>query len=123
MSDVALYDIAGEFDQLKVWYQTHAPLAKQAQVPPHHATQNFDEIVKGLSDSEADYEAHRCLSCGNCFECDGCYGACPENAIIKLGPGNRYCVNEALCTGCAVCFEQCPCHAIVMEDIDLEASA
>ena len=31
----------------------------------------------------------RCLSCGNCFECDNCYAACPEDAIIKLGPGQR----------------------------------
>ena len=29
----------------------------------------------------------RCLSCGNCFECDGCLGACPEDAVIKLGVG------------------------------------
>ena len=28
--------------------------------------------------------------CGNCFECDGCFGVCPEGAIIKLGKGNRY---------------------------------
>ena len=35
--------------------------------------------------SEAIYEAGRCLSCGNCFECDGCLGACPEDAVIKLG--------------------------------------
>ncbi len=34
----------------------------------------------------ARYEAQRCLSCGNCFECDGCYSACPEHAVIKLGP-------------------------------------
>ena len=25
------------------------------------------------------------LSCGNCFECDNCYAACPEQAIVKLG--------------------------------------
>ncbi|MGB5590364.1 MAG: 4Fe-4S dicluster domain-containing protein, partial [Gammaproteobacteria bacterium] len=63
---------------------------------------------------EAVYEARRCLSCGNCFECDGCFGACPEDAIIKLGPERRYRFDFARCTGCAVCFEQCPCHAIQM---------
>ncbi len=26
----------------------------------------------------------------NCFECDGCFGACPEDAVIRLGKGNRY---------------------------------
>ena len=76
----------------------------------------FDEILKNLTEDEALFEASRCLSCGNCFECDGCYGACPEDAIVKLGPGKRYRVNYDNCTGCAVCYEQCPCHAIEMRD-------
>lgn len=74
----------------------------------------FDEIVSGLTEPEARYEARRCLSCGTCFECDNCFAACPEEAIIKLGPGKRYRIEYAKCTGCAVCFEQCPCHAIEM---------
>jgi Pyruvate/2-oxoacid:ferredoxin oxidoreductase delta subunit len=78
------------------------------------ASQGFDEIVAGLDEPEAVYEAQRCLSCGNCFECDGCYASCPEDAVIKLGPGRRYRFDYKLCTGCAVCFEQCPCHAIEM---------
>lgn len=101
-------------EQLQVWFRTHAPLQQQAHLAPEKAVGGFDEIVGGLSESEARYEAQRCLSCGNCFECDGCYGACPEGAIIKLGKGNRYEFNYALCTGCAVCYEQCPCHAIDM---------
>lgn len=75
---------------------------------------SFEEIFAGLSEAEARYEAQRCLSCGNCYECDNCYAACPEQAIIKLGPGQRYRVDYDKCTGCAVCFEQCPCHAIEM---------
>jgi Na+-translocating ferredoxin:NAD+ oxidoreductase RNF subunit RnfB len=75
----------------------------------------FDEIVAGLSEKEARYEATRCLACGNCFECDNCYAACPEQAIVKLGKGRFYRVELDLCTGCAACFEQCPCHAIEME--------
>jgi formate dehydrogenase (NADP+) beta subunit len=74
----------------------------------------FDEVVAGLTQEAARYEAQRCLSCGNCFECDGCYAACPQDAILKLGPGMRYAFDHAKCTGCAVCFEQCPCHAIEM---------
>lgn len=74
----------------------------------------FDEVVAGLSEKEAVREARRCLSCGNCFECDHCFAACPEDAILKLGPGRRYRYDYAKCTGCAVCFEQCPCHAISM---------
>jgi NADPH-dependent glutamate synthase beta subunit-like oxidoreductase len=74
----------------------------------------FEEIVAGLTQNSARYEAQRCLSCGNCFECDGCYAACPQSAVIKLGPGRRYEFDYAKCTGCAVCAEQCPCHAIDM---------
>ena len=61
-----------------------------------------------------EFEARRCLSCGNCFECDGCLGSCPEDAIIKLGKGFRYRFDYEKCTGCATCFEQCPVHAIEM---------
>ncbi len=74
----------------------------------------FEEVVSGLGEKEARYEAKRCLSCGNCFECDICYAACPEDAIQKLGPGRRYRFDYEKCTGCAVCFEECPCHAIEM---------
>ena len=56
----------------------------------------------------------RCLSCGNCIECDGCMGACPEDAVIKLGKGLRYRFDYTKCTGCGTCYEQCPVHAIDM---------
>jgi NADPH-dependent glutamate synthase beta subunit-like oxidoreductase len=75
---------------------------------------SFAEVLAGFTEREARREAQRCLSCGNCFECDNCYAACPERAIVKLGPGRRYRYDYAKCTGCAVCFEQCPCHAIEM---------
>ena len=76
----------------------------------------------GLAEAEARHEAQRCLSCGNCFECDNCYAACPEQAIVKLGPGQGYSVDHAKCTGCGTCFEQCPCHAIEMVADELTAS-
>ena len=74
----------------------------------------FDEVVSGLDATAARYEAQRCLSCGNCFECDNCFAACPETAIVRLGPTHGYHVDMDLCTGCAVCVEQCPCHAMEM---------
>jgi NADPH-dependent glutamate synthase beta subunit-like oxidoreductase len=102
------------FDKLHVWYYTDAGQRQQEALEIAERLASFDEVVAGLGEAEAQYEALRCLSCGNCFECDGCYGACPEHAIIKLGPGKRYRYDYDLCTGCAVCFEQCPCHAIEM---------
>jgi len=102
------------FEKLHVWYYTDAAQRPQGHLDIKARVSSFEEVVGGLSQKEALYEARRCLSCGNCYECDGCYGACPEDAIIKLGPGKRYRYNYDLCTGCAVCFEQCPCHAIEM---------
>jgi Pyruvate/2-oxoacid:ferredoxin oxidoreductase delta subunit len=97
-----------------MWYKTDAPQKEQDKLAPSIAIQSFDEVIAGLSEKAARFEAQRCLSCGNCFECDGCFGACPEDAIIKLGKGNRYKFNYDACTGCAVCYEQCPSHAIEM---------
>jgi NADPH-dependent glutamate synthase beta subunit-like oxidoreductase len=88
--------------------------SEQSVLQAGERVDSFSEIVAGLSEPAARHEAQRCLSCGNCFECDNCFAACPEQAIQKLGPGRRYRVDDALCTGCAVCFEQCPCHAIDM---------
>ena len=102
------------YRKLHMWYKTEAPQKEQDKLAPADAVRNFDEVIGGLSEPKARFEAQRCLSCGSCFECDGCYGACPEDAIIKLGKGNRYKFNYNACTGCAVCFEQCPCHAIEM---------
>ena len=102
------------YRKLHMWYQTDAPQKEQNKLAPAEAVKSFDEVIAGLPESEVKFEAQRCLSCGNCFECDGCFGACPEDAIIKLGKGNRYKFNYNACTGCAVCYEQCPCHAIEM---------
>jgi len=96
----------------------HLPVYSDADPSPQRAlaagerVSGFEEVVAGFTEKQARYEAQRCLSCGNCYECDNCYAACPEQAIVKLGPGRRYRVDYAKCTGCAVCFEQCPCHAI-----------
>ncbi len=102
------------YRKLHMWYKTEALKKEQDKLAPSDAVKNFAEVIAGLPEAEARFEAQRCLSCGNCFECDGCFGACPEDAIIKLGKGNRYKFNYNACTGCAVCYEQCPCHAIEM---------
>ncbi|HEY5642477.1 MAG TPA: NAD(P)-binding protein [Woeseiaceae bacterium] len=109
------HEIIGH-ERLHLWYRTHAPKREQEKIPVERRGQGFDEILQNLSEPEARFEAKRCLSCGNCFECDGCYGACPQDAIIKLGKGKRYRFDFDKCTGCAVCYEQCPCHAIEMID-------
>jgi NADPH-dependent glutamate synthase beta subunit-like oxidoreductase len=103
------------FSDLNLWFSTDAPEAKEARLAPDVRAQGFDEVVSGFDEKRARYEAERCLSCGNCFECDGCLAACKDDAVIKLGKGNRYRFDYDKCTGCRSCFEQCPCGAIVME--------
>ena len=101
-------------DQMNLWYFGGHDRRTHVESEPDERIADFSEIVAGLTEQEAEFEARRCLSCGNCFECDGCFGACPEDAVIKLGPGNRYRFDYELCTGCATCYEQCPVHAISM---------
>ena len=100
------------FDKLRLWFFTGVRQQSQRQTDLAQRKDGFGEVVGGLSVQEAQFEAQRCFSCGNCFECDACYGACPEDAIIKLGKGKLYRFDFDKCTGCAICFEQCPCHAI-----------
>ncbi len=102
------------FDQLNLWYFGDAARREQPEAAPEQRTADFSEVLGGLSEQEATYEARRCLSCGNCCECDGCLGACPEDAVIKLGVGYRYEFDYDKCTGCGACFEQCPVHSIEM---------
>jgi formate dehydrogenase (NADP+) beta subunit len=102
------------YERLHRWYSTQAPQKEQFELPAAMREGNFDEVKAGITREEALFEAQRCMSCGNCFECDGCFGSCPEGAIIKLGKGHRYQFNYDICTGCATCYEQCPCHAIEM---------
>ena len=60
------------------------------------------------------FEARRGLSRGNCFECGNCYGVCPDNAVVKLGPGRRFEFNDGFCKGCGIRAVECPCGAIEM---------
>ena len=102
------------FELLHLPIYSDADPSVQRMLPVAARTAGFTEVLAGLTEDEARYEAQRCLSCGNCFECDQCYAACPEQAIEKLGPGRRYRYLYDRCTGCAVCFETCPVHAIEM---------
>ncbi len=102
------------FDRLNTWYYTDADQSHQPYLDLARRRASFEEVVGGLDASTALLEARRCLSCGNCFECDTCYGVCPDNAIIKLGSGKRYEINLEYCKGCGMCAEECPSGAIDM---------
>lgn len=74
----------------------------------------FEEVHAGLDQTHALLEARRCLSCGHCFECDNCYGMCPDNAILKLGAGRGFRIDLDYCKGCGICANECPSGAVDM---------
>ena len=110
----ALKHPMASFDLLHPWYSADAARSEQPEREPEARVADFGEVTGALTAREAAFEAGRCLSCGNCFECDGCLGACPEDAVIKLGAGHRYRFDYDRCTGCGTCYDQCPVHAIEM---------
>ncbi|GAA4474742.1 NAD(P)-binding protein [Phytohabitans houttuyneae] len=100
------------FDRLNTWYYSDAPATVRPTLDAARRVSTFDEVVGGLDEGSALFEARRCLSCGNCFECDNCFGVCPDNAVVKLGPGERYAIDLDFCKGCGICVTECPCGAI-----------
>jgi NADPH-dependent glutamate synthase beta subunit-like oxidoreductase len=107
----ASHEIA-TYDKLNTWYYSDAPKSQQPVLDMIRRQSTFEEVVGSFNQETAQFEARRCLSCGNCFECDNCYGVCPDNAVIKLGPGRRYEFNYDYCKGCGLCVSECPCGAI-----------
>ena len=106
-------ELAG-FEMLNVWYYADAPKTVAPQLDLIRRQSSFDEVVSGLDEENALFEARRCLSCGNCFGCDNCYGVCPDNAVLKTDEGDGYAFDLDYCKGCGICVKECPCGAIEM---------
>jgi NADPH-dependent glutamate synthase beta subunit-like oxidoreductase len=104
------------FESLNPWYYGDADAAVQPTLDALRRRTTFDEVHAGLDGEHALLEARRCMSCGHCFECDNCYGMCPDNAIVKLGPGRGFRIDLDYCKGCGICSNECPCGAIAMVD-------
>jgi len=104
-----------EFAMLNTWYYSDAPRTHRPLLESVRRQSTFEEVVQGLDETNALYEARRCMSCGNCFSCDNCFGICPDNAVIKLGqPGEKYLIDLDYCKGCGLCVSECPAGAIEM---------
>jgi NADPH-dependent glutamate synthase beta subunit-like oxidoreductase len=101
-------------DRLNTWYYADAAATMRPQLDVARRISTFDEVTGGLTAENALFEARRCMSCGNCLECDNCFGVCPDNAIIKLGPGQGYEIDLDFCKGCGLCAAECPSGAITM---------
>ena len=105
-----------DFESLNPWYYGEADPAVQPTLEALRRRTTFEEVHGGLDEEHALLEARRCMSCGHCFECDNCYGMCPDNAIVKLGPGRGFHIDLDYCKGCGICSSECPCGAIAMVD-------
>jgi Pyruvate/2-oxoacid:ferredoxin oxidoreductase delta subunit len=107
------------FDKLNTWYYSDAPRTHRRRLEAVRRQTTFEEVVQGLEEWNALFEARRCMSCGNCFSGDNCYGVCPDNAVLKLSDAvdanpNGYQVDLDFCKGCGLCVAECPCGAIKM---------
>ncbi len=83
------------------------------------ALNNFEERLQPLLEAQAQAEAKRCMSCGQCFECDNCVVYCPQVAVFKVPKAKstmgRYVdTNYAKCIGCHICADVCPTGYIQM---------
>ncbi len=103
------------YERLNSWYYSDAPHAMRPRLEIGRRVADFGEVVSGLDEETALYEARRCMSCGNCFGCDNCFGVCPDNAVLKIEGAHGYAIDYDYCKGCGLCAAECPCGAIVME--------
>ena len=103
------------FDALHPQYYRREPRCRESQADPVTRLRDFSEVAAGLEAADVAYEAGRCLNCGVCLECDNCWHFCPDAAVIKLGPGQRYRFDYEFCKGCGICAQECPSGHIHME--------
>ncbi len=83
------------------------------------ALNNFEERLLPLLEAQAQAEAKRCMSCGQCFECDNCVVYCPQTAVFKVSKSKsttgRYVDTDyTKCIGCHICADVCPTGYIQM---------
>ena len=92
---------------------------KVVTLTAEQALNNFEERVLPLLEAQAQAEAKRCMSCGQCFECDNCVVYCPQTAVFKVSKAKsttgRYVDTDyTKCIGCHICKDVCPTGYIQM---------
>lgn len=70
----------------RVWQEIPDDILRKTRAHPQHLNQtsipaSFDEVDVGLSESQAQQEAQRCLNCAVCCECMECVQVCEAKAI------------------------------------------
>ena len=108
-------------EELFLGYFPHAPRNRRDTITltKETALGNFEERIVVLAEAQAQAEAKRCMSCGQCFECDNCVVYCPQIAVLKVPKAQstmgRYVYTDyARCIGCHICADVCPTGYIKM---------
>jgi Pyruvate/2-oxoacid:ferredoxin oxidoreductase delta subunit len=110
-----------QFSDLNTLVSRRCASHAQKKAIPESRKRSFEEVRKGLTQSEAIEEATRCFNCGTCIQCDLCFILCPDISIVKTG-NNAYEVNADYCKGCSICATTCPRHVIEMGMSETEGS-
>jgi NADPH-dependent glutamate synthase beta subunit-like oxidoreductase len=107
--------------ELFLGHFNHVPRNRRKVVTlnAEEALANFEERLLPLLETQAQAEAKRCMSCGQCFECDNCVVYCPQTAVFKVPKAKstigRYVDTDyAKCIGCHICKDVCPTGYIQM---------
>ena len=92
---------------------------KVVSLTAEEALSNFEERLLPLLEAQTQAEAKRCMSCGQCFECDNCVVYCPQTAVFKVPKSKsttgRYVDTDyTKCIGCHICKDVCPTGYIQM---------
>ncbi len=127
-SNVAIHNYDNRSDryvisskELFLGHFPYTPRNKRTMVnlTKEEALGNFEERLIALVEAQAQAEAKRCMSCGQCFECDNCVVYCPQTAVFKVKKNQsttgRYVDTDYnKCIGCHICHDVCPTGYIQM---------
>jgi hypothetical protein len=102
------------FDMLNLWFFGDAARRQQPELAPEERGAELRRGDRGLSVEQATYEARRCLSMRQLHRVRRLPGACPEDAVIKLGVGHGYVFDLRPLHRLRACYQQCPVHSIEM---------
>jgi len=108
-------------EELFLGHFLHTPrnVRQVVELDAKTAVGNFEERIVPLTEAQAKAEATRCMSCGQCFECDNCIVYCPQVAVKKVPKAQatmgRYVYTDYdRCIGCHICMDVCPTGYIKM---------
>ena len=92
---------------------------KVVSLTAEEALSNFEERLLPLLEAQTQAEAKRCMSCGQCFECDNCVVYCPQTAVKRVPKkeatiGRYVYTDYDRCVGCHICADVCPTGYIQM---------